>query len=253
MIEGETRGWTIGSTETTRLRSKEGEVDYRYMPDPDLGLVYIDDRLVEHLRDTLPELPEDTISRTVRDFGLSRKDANTLLAQDDGERLEYCARIVDAICSALSSHDRMKVGKLVGNWILHELGGFMAADNQPWSELSVTYAHLAAILENLLQKQITARSAKQLLQQIYSDSDPAVSVEDLIDEGNLRLRPISEEEYRQLAQDIFDQNPDMVQAIKDRGQKGKAMFFVGQMIRNAEEGTIEAEKARQVVEEMLGI
>ena len=36
IIDGETRGWTIGSTETTKLRGKEGEVDYRYMPDPDI-------------------------------------------------------------------------------------------------------------------------------------------------------------------------------------------------------------------------
>ena len=35
-IEGETRGWTLGSTETKKLRGKEGEVDYRYMPDPDI-------------------------------------------------------------------------------------------------------------------------------------------------------------------------------------------------------------------------
>jgi aspartyl-tRNA(Asn)/glutamyl-tRNA(Gln) amidotransferase subunit B len=41
IIEGETRGWALGSTETTRLRGKEGEVDYRYMPDPDLGPVVI--------------------------------------------------------------------------------------------------------------------------------------------------------------------------------------------------------------------
>lgn len=41
IIEGETRGWTLGSTETTRLRGKEGEVDYRYMPDPDLAPIII--------------------------------------------------------------------------------------------------------------------------------------------------------------------------------------------------------------------
>ena len=35
-ISGETRGWSLGSIETTRLRGKEGEVDYRYMPDPDI-------------------------------------------------------------------------------------------------------------------------------------------------------------------------------------------------------------------------
>lgn len=41
-VEAETRGWSVGSTETTRLRGKEGEVDYRYMPDPDLSPIIID-------------------------------------------------------------------------------------------------------------------------------------------------------------------------------------------------------------------
>ena len=40
-IVGETRGWTLGAQETTSLRGKEGEVDYRYIPDPDLSAVLI--------------------------------------------------------------------------------------------------------------------------------------------------------------------------------------------------------------------
>lgn len=36
VVEGETRGWSLGSTDTKKLRGKEGEVDYRYLPDPDL-------------------------------------------------------------------------------------------------------------------------------------------------------------------------------------------------------------------------
>ena len=40
-VEGETRGWTLGSTETRKLRGKEGEVDYRYMPDPDIAPLVI--------------------------------------------------------------------------------------------------------------------------------------------------------------------------------------------------------------------
>ena len=40
-VEGETRGWTLGSTETKKLRGKEGEVDYRYMPDPDIAPLII--------------------------------------------------------------------------------------------------------------------------------------------------------------------------------------------------------------------
>ena len=40
-VEGETRGWTLGSTETKKLRGKEGEVDYRYMPHPDIAPLII--------------------------------------------------------------------------------------------------------------------------------------------------------------------------------------------------------------------
>lgn len=42
IIVGETRGWTLGTTTTRKLRDKEGEVDYRYLPDPDIPSLIID-------------------------------------------------------------------------------------------------------------------------------------------------------------------------------------------------------------------
>ncbi|THY29908.1 hypothetical protein D6D01_03399 [Aureobasidium pullulans] len=258
VIEGETRGWTIGSTETTRLRSKEGEVDYRYMPDPDLPPVLISSELVNHLRKTLPELPDSTISRTLNDFGLSMKDAKTLFSFDDGERLEYCAETIDLVSKKISAQglnddqNQAKVGKLVANWVLHEIGGLLTSDGREWSDLTITTEELASLLANLMSKQITARVGKQILQQLYDeDSDDRIPVDARIDEGNLRLRPISREEYIELAQSIMDENPDMVSAVRDKGQKGKTMWFVGQMVRRAEEGTVEAEKAKEIIEELL--
>ncbi|KAG9627951.1 hypothetical protein KCU64_g18068, partial [Aureobasidium melanogenum] len=258
VIEGETRGWTIGSTETTRLRSKEGEVDYRYMPDPDLPPVLISNELVDHLRKTLPELPDSTVLRTINDFGLSTKDAKTLFSLDDGERLEYCAETIELVQTKLSAQgsddgqNQAKVGKLVANWVLHEIGGLLASDGREWSDLTITTEELASLLANLLSKQITARVGKQILQQLYEeDAGERVSVDARIDEGNLRLRPISREEYIELAQAIMDENPNMVSAVRDKGQKGKTMWFVGQMVRRAEEGTVEAEKAKEIIEELL--
>ncbi|KAG9573493.1 hypothetical protein KCU77_g15161, partial [Aureobasidium melanogenum] len=258
VIEGETRGWTIGSTETTRLRSKEGEVDYRYMPDPDLPPVLISNELVNHLRKTLPELPDSTVLRTINDFGLSTKDAKTLFSLDDGERLEYCAETIELVQTRLSAQgsddgqNQAKIGKLVANWVLHEIGGLLASDGREWSDLTITTEELASLLANLLSKQITARVGKQILQQLYEeDAGERVSVDARIDEGNLRLRPISREEYIELAQAIMDENPNMVSAVRDKGQKGKTMWFVGQMVRRAEEGTVEAEKAKEIIEELL--
>ena len=41
MVHGETRGWSLGSSDTRKLRGKEGEVDYRYLPDPDISPLII--------------------------------------------------------------------------------------------------------------------------------------------------------------------------------------------------------------------
>ncbi|KAJ9624084.1 hypothetical protein H2203_005532 [Taxawa tesnikishii (nom. ined.)] len=236
-----------------------GEVDYRYMPDPDLPDVVIGEELVQYVRERLPELPDRTVERVVEDFGVSMKDAKTLVLLDDGERLEYCASTIALVTQSLGPEaqglQREKVTKLVANWVLHELGGLLASDSRDWTQLLVLPETLASILTNLLRKQITARSAKQLLQQIYNDDNGAAdgSVENLIEEQNLRLRPLSEEGYVKLATEIMDENQAMVDAIKTKGQKGKIMWFVGQMVRRGEEGTVEAEKAREVLEGLLGL
>jgi len=256
VIEGETRGWTLGATETTRLRGKEGEVDYRYMPDADLPPLIIGLDLVEHLRSTLPELPDRTVERVQSEYGLSSKDAKTLTALDDGDRLDYMEEVVELAWQKVvkGQADQAKIGKMAANWILHELGGLLTTTETNWTEMPVTPTELADILTNLLQKQITARVAKQLLATLHETptSPPRPTVERLIDEGSLRLRPLSEAGYVELAQQIMAESPEMVAAVREKGQKGKIMWFVGQMVRRGEEGTVEPERAREVVEKLLG-
>jgi aspartyl-tRNA(Asn)/glutamyl-tRNA(Gln) amidotransferase subunit B len=58
VVEGETREWSITDPGVTRrLREKEGEVDYRYMPDPDIPPLYISSEVVQLFTMTLPPTP----------------------------------------------------------------------------------------------------------------------------------------------------------------------------------------------------
>lgn len=254
VIEGETRGWALGATETTRLRGKEGEVDYRYMPDADLAPLVIGSDLVEHLRSTLPELPETTVERVQAAYGLSAKDARTIVGLDDGDRLDFMEGTVDLAVQKLDGKDVAKLGKLAGNWTLHELGGLLTSTQMSFDQSSITSEQLSDILVHLLQKQITARVAKQLLATlVQADSADHRTVAQRIDDENLRLRPLTEEGYLELAQAIMAENPDQVTAVKEKGQKGKVMWFVGQMVRRGDEGTVEPQKAREVVEKLLGV
>ncbi|KAK0881541.1 hypothetical protein LTR87_004682 [Friedmanniomyces endolithicus] len=235
VIEGETRGWTLGATETTRLRGKEGEVDYRYMPDADLPPLVIGQDLVEHLTSTLPTLP-DELQQELQD---EYNDAKTLIDLDSGDRLDFFLRTVHSVTAELGMSSQAQIGKMVGNWVLHELGGLLTTHQRSWDDVRVTADELKNILLCLHRKQITTRVAKQLLADLFQRAPaPAArpSVEQLIETGNLRLRPLSEEEYRDLARRIMEESPEMVKAVREKGQKGKVMWFVGQMVRQGEEG-----------------
>ena len=75
-------------------------------------------------------------------------------------------------------------------------------------------------------------------------------IELIIDEGDMSLREVSREDYVAMAKALIEANPIMAQKVR-RGESGKLMWFVGQMVKEAR-GNIEAEKAKFVLEDILG-
>ncbi|KAL5339188.1 GatB/GatE catalytic domain-containing protein [Aspergillus crustosus] len=253
VIEGETRGWTIGSTDTRRLRGKEGEVDYRYMPDPDIPPLYIGQDLVSKLTDTLPVDPDELIDMLVnRPYELTIKDAQPLVELDDGARIDYYQEIVDILRDLqqdLGLKDQAPLGRLAGNWVLHELGALLTKADLPWDPERVPARSLATILDQLQRKQITGATAKQVLAMVFEgDRRPVLQ---LLEEENLILRPLSREEYIALAEAALKLNPEMVEQIRKKNQLGKLAWFVGQMMRSGEKGRMEAKKAEAILRELV--
>ena len=70
-IEQETRLYDSQKNETRSMRSKEHANDYRYFPEPDLIPLQISNEYIENIRKSLPELPEQKISRFCSEYGLS--------------------------------------------------------------------------------------------------------------------------------------------------------------------------------------
>ncbi|KAF2102173.1 Glutamyl-tRNA amidotransferase subunit B, mitochondrial [Rhizodiscina lignyota] len=260
-IEGETRGFTLGSSETRKLRSKEGEIDYRYMPDPDIAPVVIGEDLVQHLRDTLPALPDDVMDSLVKD-GVSMKDAKTLLSLEDGDRLDYYYDVVHELTIIFEIDGKKppkKMGRIVANWVIHELGALLTTTESNFTPDLVPASSLALILEPLLHKQITNDIARFLFSRNLHwahSREPIPSVPEIIDAEGLRLQSLSEAVYEQIAKPLLDENPKMVKAIKEKGQTGKIMWFVGQMMRGSDEGKqgkLEAKRAEEVVRRLIGV
>lgn len=253
VVEGETRGWTIGSTETRLLRGKEGAVDYRYMPDPDIPPLVIGEDLISSLSQHIPTSPDTLVVRLIGpEYGLSIEDAKPLIELDDGARLEYYQDVVDILRSLHASQDgktRTALARMAGNWVLHELGGLLTKADRAWDPEVVPARSLADLLDHLHQKRITGPTAKQVLSAVFGgDRRP---MPQLLEEDQLLLRPLSRQEYLALAESVIAQNPQMVQQIQQKNQLGKLGWFVGQMMRTGEKGRVEAPKAEEVLRELI--
>lgn len=275
-IEGETRGWTLGATSTHRLRGKEGEVDYRYLPDVDLPPLVIGDDLIKYLRETLPELPEALIKRLVEEFGITAKDAATMVELDDGERVDY---YFDVVQKMQGMHDfgtqTQQLTRIASNWVLHELGALLTTSQRHFDPSIVTADQLTAILVLLRTDQITLPTAKSLLS-IAFEGRLGESVHEHVDEHGLRLEPMSDADYSRLAEEILQLDSTMAAKARQEAVKaaasaddggadsdaastkkkkskpgGKMMWFVGQMVRKGQDGRVQPERAEKALRAVL--
>lgn len=268
VVEGQTRGWTIGGTETRKLRVKEGEVDYRYMPDPDIPPVIVGGDVLNALKSSMPMLPDEALRTLTEDpmDGLGVEDAKTLIELDDGARLDYYQRAVGALHSlqqdveeqeqeqeqgqdVQSPNLESRTGQTVANWVLHELGGLFSKAEEPWNSGRVKSKSLANIIHLLLRSQITTSTAKSLLTMIF-DGDKR-TVQQIVDEDNLIFRPMSREEYVALAEQVISDNPKMIKQIQEKGQTGKIGWLVGQIRQIGGRGRVEGQRADEVLRELL--
>ena len=77
-VAQETRGWNEARQVTFSQRSKEVEQEYRYFPEPDLVPLCISEAWIEHIRATMPELPDSIRNRFITAYGLTPYDASLL-------------------------------------------------------------------------------------------------------------------------------------------------------------------------------
>ncbi|ATY63009.1 glutamyl-tRNA(Gln) B subunit [Cordyceps militaris] len=262
VIASETRGWALGSTETRRLRGKEGEVDYRYMPDPDIEPLIIGNDLVQHLQESLAVLPDKELDSMVADYGLTAKDALSLITLDNGARVQYFYRVLDIIGESFqnSGAEFKNYATLVGNWVIHELGRLTTYKAGPLASAELTFSqegecaqvpasHLAQLLYHLYQKQITGKVAKELLVAIHLGEMGDGDVTSAIDINNLWFRELSKDEYVAMAEEAMQGEDKVLQEFirYDKFPQGKLMFLVGKMMRLGPTERIDPSTAESVM------
>ena len=94
-IVRETRFWDASSAKTISLREKETDVDYRFMPEPDLLPLVLTPERIEKVQGNLRELPDVTRNRFLQLYQVGNYEIDIILEHDVVDYFETIAKQVD--------------------------------------------------------------------------------------------------------------------------------------------------------------
>ena len=212
-INQETRLYNIDTGETRSMRSKEDAHDYRYFPDPDLLPLEIEDKWIEEIKSTIPELPDQKKNRFIKDYNLNEYDAGVIVS--DKATSDYYEKVV-----------KNRSPKLVTTWVTSELFSILNKKNLTIDESPVSHDKLGELIDNIESGKVSNRLAKDIFEEMC---ETGKSPSDIISEKG--LSQISDEgELENLINDVLLANPENVEKYKN-GKDKLFGFFVGEAMK----------------------
>ena len=216
-VKQETRGWSDATGETTSQRSKEEAQDYRYMPEPDLPPLDLDEEFIKTEYEKCPELPADY-----------RKTFAGIIPADTLEVLLDYPELVNRLSEI---HHAAQPVDYIANLFASVL---LAEENQSLLNDKLPEANqLTELAEMKAKKELSSTAAKEVFIKLFEQKHSGKSPRDLAKELNL----IQENDSAALEAivDTVLANPATQKAQEDyrAGQEKVLGFLVGQVMKES--------------------
>ena len=213
VILQETRRFDETTNQTYPMRSKEDAIDYRYFTDPNLPPVKISSSWVEEIKSEIPRLQYERSSLYINDYGISRKDAYTIVKEMEiSDYYEECIKL---------GGDPV----LVCNWLTGSLIGNMNKMSMTIKDITMTPFMLVELIKLINDGKISGKQGKEVLEKsLETGKEPGKLV------SEMGLSQITDEnEIRNIVLEVIDENKHLVDDYK----AGKRVFdyFIGQIMK----------------------
>lgn len=211
----ETRRFDEKTQTTIAMRKKEGSVDYKYFPEPNIFPIRLSEDFIKAVQEKMPELPEVKHKRYIDEYKLSDYDANVIIA--NRSLCNYFEKVM-----ALTSN-----AKLVANLLTSELSGLLAKNNYSFENCPIEVNNFANLIQMLDKNEVSSRQGKEILALMLNGDDPkaiakAKGMSQVSDEGAILA----------LVQAVLDENPQSI--IDFKNGKDRALdFLVGQVMKRS--------------------
>ena len=213
-IYQETLRWDEVSGKTFSMRDKENAQDYRYFPEPDLGIIKISDEMIENIKKTLPEMPESRKERYIKEFKLPEYDSNILTSS------KYLSDLFE------KATEKCHNPKAVSNWIMTDITRILNEKEQEPNDIPFKAEDLGKLVELIDKGTISSKIAKQVLEEMFENpKDP----EDIIKEKGW-IQISDEGAIKEVVTKILEANPASIADFK-AGKDRALGFLVGQAMK----------------------
>lgn len=232
VIEQATRRFDEASKTTILMRKKEGNVDYKFFPEPNIFPIQLDLGWVKEIQDNLPELPQAKRDRFIKDYGLN----------------EYDASLIVSTLGASDCYDQLmkscKNGKLAANWIISEVLPYCNNNNVEVKSLLNVMDNLAKLVNMVDSKEISNKQGKELFTDTLAGKDPGK----LADQKGMKQQSDPTALLAWINQ-VLDEQP---QSIVDysNGKDRAVGFLVGQVMKLSKGQANPALANKMMVEEL---
>ncbi len=239
-IAQETRGWDDAKQKTFSQRTKEDAHDYRYMPDPDLPPVVLDEAYVERIKSTMPMLPDDYRAK-FREAELDGKVIEDIIA--DPETAKLVARIYD---SAGPEHARR-----VAFWLMQpqddDANEVKPIEESGASQVKKDIDGLIKLSQMVADNKLSSTAAKDVLTEVLkTGTDP----EKIAESRNL-LQVSDEGAITEIVKQVLGDNPKAAGDVQN-GETKAIGFLVGQVMKLSQ-GKANPAMATNLIKKQLGV
>lgn len=213
-VKQETRLWDTKEKRSVSMRSKEEAADYRYLNDPDLPILHIDQNYIDNIKNKMPELPFEKFNRLCTQ-GLTSYEADIIVGNLD-------------LANYYETASKINNSKTLINWILRDVMGLLKDQKISLKECKITAEMIAELTLLIDTKIINNKSAQEVFAVMAKTGEKASHVV-----KTLGLEQSNDYSFVEtILKEVISENPNQVAEYKSGNEKIFA-FLVGQAMKKS--------------------
>lgn len=231
-VEQATRRYDETQKTTILMRKKEGNVDYKFFPEPNITPIRLSDEWISEIQENMEELPDERKARYMGQNELSAYDADVLVS--NRELSDFYDEVIK----------HTKAYKKAANWVIVELSAALNKANIKPADNPCKAEYLADMINMVEAQEISGKQAKVVFEEIMKGKDPKKVVEE---KGMKQMSDASE--LLAMINTVLDNNPQSIEDFKN-GKDRTVGFLVGQVMK-ASKGQANPAMTNKLIQEEL--